>query len=231
MSLISVIMSVHNGHDCVDVAIESILNQSYDNFEFLIMDDCSEDNTDKILYKYQNLDNRIKVFQNNKKLGLTKSLNILATKSTGKFIARQDADDISFKNRLEIQYNLLKNSKNDACSTRAITIQKSKKIPGISFYLPFKLLIKIKNPVIHGSLMIHRQIFKDLGFYDEDFYYSQDYKLIKDLIVNKYKFKMINKVLYKLNTKNNISTNYAKEQKYYSDCVRKNKKPEIKNSF
>jgi len=231
MSLISVIMSVHNGHDCVDVAIESILNQSYDNFEFLIMDDCSEDNTDKILYKYQNLDNRIKVFQNNKKLGLTKSLNILATKSNGKFIARQDADDISFKNRLEIQYNLLKNSKNDACSTRAITIQKSKKIPGISFYLPFKLLIKIKNPVIHGSLMIHRQIFKDLGFYDEDFYYSQDYKLIKDLIVNKYKFKMINKVLYKLNTKNNISTNYAKEQKYYSDCVRKNKKPEIKNSF
>jgi len=167
-------MSVHNGHDCVDVAIESILNQSYDNFEFLIMDDCSEDNTDKILYKYQNLDNRIKVFQNNKKLGLTKSLNILATKSNGKFIARQDADDISFKNRLEIQYNLLKNSKNDACSTRAITIQKSKKIPGISFYLPFKLLIKIKNPVIHGSLMIHRQIFKDLGFYDEDFYYSQD---------------------------------------------------------
>jgi len=42
---------------------------------------------------------------------------------------------------------------------------------------------------------------------------------------------MINKVLYKLNTKNNISTNYAKEQKYYSDCVKKNKKPEIKNSF
>ena len=224
-------MSVHNGYDCVDVAIESILNQSYDNFEFLIMDDCSEDNTDKILYKYQNLDNRIKVFQNNKKLGLTKSLNILATKSNGKFIARQDADDISFKNRLEIQYNLLKNSKNDACSTRAITIQKSKKIPGISFYLPFKLLIKIKNPVIHGSLMIHRQIFKDLGFYDEDFYYSQDYKLIKDLIVNKYKFKKINKVLYKLNTKNNITSNNAKEQKYYSDCVKKNKKPVIKNSF
>lgn len=231
MSLISVIMSVHNGYHCVDAAIESILNQSHDNFEFLIMDDCSEDNTNKILYKYQKRDNRIKVFQNNKKLGLTKSLNILATKSNGKFIARQDADDISFKNRLEIQYNLLKNSENDACSTRAITIQKPKKIPGISYYLPFKLHIKIKNPVIHGSLMIKRQVFKDLGFYDEDFYYSQDYKLVKDLIINNYKIKTINKVLYKLNTTNNISTNNAKEQKYFSDCVKKNKKPELKSSF
>ena len=231
MSLISVIMSVHNGYDCVGVAIESILNQSYDNLEFLIMDDCSEDNTDKILYKYQNLDNRIQVFQNNKKLGLTKSLNILATKSKGQFIARQDADDISFNNRLETQYNFLINSKNNACSTRAITIQKPKKIPGISYYLPFKLLIKMKNPVIHGSLMINRQVFKDLGYYDEDFYYSQDYKLVKDLIINNYKIKMINKVLYKLNTTNNISTNNAKEQKYYSDCVKKNKKPELKNSF
>lgn len=231
MSLISVIMSVHNGHDYVDLAIESILNQSFDNFEFLIMDDCSEDNTDKILYKYQNLDKRIKVFQNNKKLGLTKSLNILAIRSSGKFIARQDADDISLKNRLEIQYNFLKNSKIDACSTRAVTIQKPKKIPGLSYYLPFRLLIKLKNPVIHGSLMINREVLKDLGFYDEDFYYSQDYKLVKDLMVNNYKIKMINKVLYKLNTTNNISTNNAIEQKYYSDCVKKNKKPKTKNSF
>ena len=231
MSLISVIMSVHNGHNLVDLAIESILNQSFDNFQFLIMDDCSEDNTNQILYKYQNLDNRIIIFKNNEKLGLTKSLNILASKSNSKFIARQDADDISFRNRLEIQYNFLKNSKYDACSTRAVTIQRPRKIPGISYYLPFKLHVKIKNPIIHGSLMINRKVFKDLGFYDDDFYYSQDYKLVKDLIVNNYKIKIINNVLYKLNTTNNISTNNAKEQKYYADCVKKNKKPEFKNSF
>lgn len=227
MNLISVIMSVNNGDDFVGESIESILNQSFKNFEFLIMDDCSEDSTAKILYKYQNLDKRIKVFQNSKKLGLTKSLNFLASQSIGKFIARQDADDISFKNRLNIQYNFLENSNYDACSTRALTLQKPKKIPGLSFYIPLKMIIKIKNPIIHGSLMINRQVFSDLGFYDENFYYSQDYKLVKDLIVSNYKIKMINKVLYKLNMTNNISTNNAKEQKYYANCVRKNKKPKF----
>ena len=60
----------------------------------------------------------------------------------------------------------------------------------------------------------------EIGKYDELFYYSQDYKLFSDLIQRKYKFKVINKPLYFLNTVNNISTNNKKEQEYYANCVK-----------
>ena len=64
-----------------------------------------------------------------------------------------------------------------------------------------------------------------IGNYDEKFKYSQDYKLMSDLIDAKYKIKIINKPLYKLNTINNISSINKTEQKYYSDCVRKKVEP------
>ena len=64
-----------------------------------------------------------------------------------------------------------------------------------------------------------------LNNYDENFYYSQDYKLVTDLIKSGYKINILNKVLYKLNTVNNISSMNKEEQEYYADCVRKNKKP------
>ena len=68
-------------------------------------------------------------------------------------------------------------------------------------------------------------IFKKLGGYDENFYFSQDYKLMSDCIKGGYKLKIINEKLYHLNMENNISNKYKSEQKYYSDCVRKNINP------
>ena len=73
--------------------------------------------------------------------------------------------------------------------------------------------------------MLKRDVFKSVGFYDENFYYSQDFKLMKNLIENKYEVKIIKKVLYELNMENNISSSHKEEQKYYADCVRKNKNP------
>lgn len=226
---ISVIMSVHNGQYCLPTSIESILNQSYKDFEFLIMDDNSNDDTYELLKKYQKFDSRIKIFQNKINLGLTKSLNILLLNSQGKYVARQDADDISEINRLSIQYKTLENSNYQVCSTRAKIIQTSKKIPGLSFYIPIKVLIKYKNPIIHGTIMADKNILQTIGNYNEKFYFSQDYKLIYDLLENNIKIKQINKPLYHLNMNNNISTIFSEEQKYYADCVRKKVNPEIKN--
>ena len=93
--LISVIMSCFNNEESIQSSVESILNQSYHEFEFLIVDDCSEDNTFEILNYLKSKDERIKLFKNDKNIGLTKSLNFLISKSHGEYIARQDADDIS----------------------------------------------------------------------------------------------------------------------------------------
>ena len=90
---ISVIMSVYNGEKHIEDAIESILNQTFRNFEFIIVDDASFDNSLKIIQKYATLDNRIKVIRNLKNIGLTKSLNKTIKISNGDFIARQDVDD------------------------------------------------------------------------------------------------------------------------------------------
>ena len=101
----------------------------------------------------------------------------------------------------------------------------SKKIPGISHYLYKKLLIKYKNPFIHGTLAIKKNVIEKVGLYDEDFYYSQDYKLFNDLLLSGCKYKVINKELYELNMVNNISKNKMSEQSYYAYCVKNNKIP------
>ena len=104
-------MSVRNNESFVSKSIDSILNQTYRNFEFLIVDDFSDDNTYKIIKEYEKKDNRIKVFKNDENLGLTKSLNNLITVAKGKIIARQDGDDISLKQRFLKQVNYFQSSK------------------------------------------------------------------------------------------------------------------------
>tara|TARA_B100000131_G_scaffold319884_1_gene366683 strand:- start:1584 stop:2291 length:708 start_codon:yes stop_codon:yes gene_type:complete len=220
--LVSVLMSVRNDEGNISTAIESILKQTYKNFEFLIIDDFSDDSSFEIINGYQKQDKRIKVYRNTKKIGLTKSLNKLINYSQGEYIARQDSDDISRKNRIELQLKILEGNKLDACTTRAVRKNSSKKIPGKSFFIPKKISIKYKNPFIHGTLLISRKAIDELGHYDERFFYSQDYKLFSDLLKRGLKIKSINSVLYELNTCNNISTNFSTEQKYYADCVKKN---------
>ena len=131
-SLISVIMAVHNAESSVGDSIESILNQSYENFEFLILDDYSSDSTREVLHKYKSKDERVKIFCNSKNIGLTKSLNKLIKKSDTKFIARQDGDDVSLSNRLEIQLDYLNKHKIDACTSRAYVKSSYRKVPKFS---------------------------------------------------------------------------------------------------
>ena len=223
--LISVIMSVFNNEKDVNDAVESILNQTYNNFEFLIMDDASQDDTLSILKNLK--DKRIKLFHNEQNIGLTKSLNVLISKSKGHFIARQDADDLSLKTRFEDQINVLQNKNVKACTTRAKIKNSKKIIPKWSFYIPQNIAIKYKNPFIHGTLMIDKETLEKIGKYDERFKYAQDFKLFTDLINSNVKIKTLNKSLYVLNMQNNISTNKKNEQQYYADCVIRGSLPNL----
>jgi glycosyltransferase involved in cell wall biosynthesis len=219
--LISVIMSVYNDSKNIRNSIESILNQDFKNFEFLIMDDGSTDESYEIIDIYSK-DTRVKVFKNNENLGLTKSLNILLEACQGSFIARQDSDDLSLASRFTKQLQFINNKNLDFCGSRAIIKGSTKVTPNRSYYLPLKLTLKIKNPFIHGSLLIKKSIMKDVNNYDERFFYSQDFKLVKDIFNSGYSMKIIREPLYVLNLENNISTNYKDKQRYYADCVRKN---------
>ena len=218
---ISVLMSVYNDETRVSKSIESILNQTFQDFEFLILDDCSTDNTYEICNYYAKKNQKIKLMKNHQNLGLTKSLNLLISESNYELIARQDSDDESFKQRLEIQLKIMEKHNLDACTTLATIDELKGTRPFLSHLFPKKLIIKYKNPFIHGSLLIKKRVLKNVGMYDEKFKFAQDYKLMFDLIRLNHKLKIINQPLYKLNTKDNISTRNIKEQNYYANCVKK----------
>ena len=218
-------MSAFNCENTVEKSINSILSQTYENFEFLISDDDSSDNTSEIIKKMQKNYSRIIFYPNNKNIGLTKSLNKLLSLSSGNFIARQDADDLSLENRFDLQLAFIEKYNLDGCTTLATSLQSNKVIHKYKNLLPPKLVIKFKNPFIHGSLILKNEILKSIGGYDERFLYAQDYKLMNDILKKKYKVKIMKKKLYILNTRNNISSNFRNEQEYFANCVRKDLNP------
>ena len=224
-NLVSVVLPVYNSEETIEKSLESILNQTYNNIEILLIDDGSTDNSLEICERYEDNYSNVRLFKNYKNVGLTKSLNILINESKGEYICRQDADDVSLPTRIQTQITTVISENLDACTTRAKVLNKNRVIPNISFYLPLNLIIKFKNPFIHGSLFLKKDVLNKVGNYNEKFRFAQDYKLMNDLIKDGYKCKIIKEPLYLLNMENNISTTYSKEQKYFANCVRKNIEP------
>src|SRR3989338_10709157 len=130
---ISVIMSVYNGMPYLPEAVKSILNQTYKNFEFIIIDDASTDQSTKYLRFLK--DKRIKLIKNSKNLGLAASLNKALKFAKGEYIARMDADDISLPKRFEKQVKFFKKHPSvDICGTWVNLIDDVGKIIGEKKY-------------------------------------------------------------------------------------------------
>lgn len=210
--LISVIMSVYNCEKYVLVAIESILNQSYSNFEFVIINDGSTDSSIEIIKKYQHKDSRI-VLIDQKNIGLTKSLNKGIKIAKGDYIARMDADDISLSDRFMNFINYYKKNQNVMIyTTPAITIDSFGnsiiQIPGYFRRNGFNVrMLDYTNSLIHGTLIINSDLLKKHQ-YDESYRVSQDFNLYHRLIFNGYKINYDNcNVSYLLRIHNNQLTN------------------------
>lgn len=167
--LISVILPVFNGAETLSESIESILYQTYTNFELIIINDGSQDSSLEIIQKYK--DSRIKLI-NQKNLGLARTLNIGILSSKGELIARQDQDDISEIYRFELQVaQFLKNQNLILLGTSGVKIDsngktiKPFKLPSKSGDLKF--LLNFYNPFIHSSIMIKREPLFLSGLYSE----------------------------------------------------------------
>ena len=226
-NLISIVMSVFNGEQFLRTSVESMLNQTYINFEFIIVNDGSVDNTFNILKKYAKKDLRIKIINNDKNIGLTKSLNKGLKIAKGKFIARMDADDISLPERLEKQLSFMEiHSEIGAVGCWYYLIDKYNKIikecrPPRKYSKIKKALIKkaIINsvPLIHPGLMIRKDALEKINFYDENFIYAQDRDLLFR-ILKYYKIAVVPEILFKLRISDkSISAKNEIEQKKY--CI------------
>lgn len=175
---ISVVMSVYNAEAFLREAVDSILNQSFRDFEFIIIDDGSTDGSLKILKSYN--DPRI-ILSSQKNKGLVMSLNEGVEKSSGKYIARQDADDISTKNRLALQYDLAE--KNEAVLVGSSFEVIGSKGSYISMQATqindrsLKRALYVRNPFAHGSTMFLRDSFMAVGGYSSKVGPAEDYDL------------------------------------------------------
>jgi len=175
---VTVIMSVWNGEKYLQEAIDSILVQTFKDFEFLIINDGSTDKTGEILESYN--DPRIKIINNEKNIGLTKSLNRGLKIAKGNYIARQDADDISMPERLEKETEFLKQNINvGLVGTDYLFINKKGKVVHIVKCLNGSRELKEKllegNQFGHGSVMLRRECIDKVGTYREEFKFAQDY--------------------------------------------------------
>ena len=179
---VSVLMSVYNGADFLDESIESILKQTFNDFEFIIIDDGSTDESYEIIQSYANKNRQIVVIQNKNRIHLTKSLNNGLKIAKGKYIARQDADDISLPERLQTQITYMENNEDIGILGTSVELidVKSKNIRTIkgqsnTNFLKWHLLLS--NPLIHSSVMLRSELITSNGGYDNTFIKSQDYAL------------------------------------------------------
>lgn len=178
---ISVILPVYNGSKYIEESISSILEQSIENFELIILNDGSTDDSLQKCELFKKRDSRIKVI-NQSNIGLTKTLNKGIKLSTGTYLARQDADDISRKDRFENQLSWIKEKNSRVlCGTNTTIIDKDgkeKKNKIISF--KHKNIIEkfeYTNCIAHSSALFLKSAAEEVGNYDENLTYSQDYDL------------------------------------------------------
>jgi len=175
-------MAVYNGEKYLKEAIESILNQTFRDFEFIIVDDGSTDRTPEILKEYVRKDERIKIITNPQNIGLTKSLNRAIKLAKGEYIARMDADDIAAPKRLEKQIEFMKrNPEFGLVGTAYYEMNSKGNIVGEKYFPASdeeirKNLIKY-NPFFHSSVVIRKKVFDKVGLYNENIPKAQDYDL------------------------------------------------------
>tara|TARA_A100001015_G_scaffold230112_1_gene260286 strand:- start:149 stop:1045 length:897 start_codon:yes stop_codon:yes gene_type:complete len=207
--LVTVLMAVYNGGPFLKSALESILKQTYSDFDFLIIDDASNDNTVQIINSYK--DQRIKLISLNKNIGQTAALNYGLEQISTKWVARMYADDYSDPRRIEEQIKVINNDTSICCvgtnawifhanpNKTADYIKKPANDDEIKNYLLHG------HPIIHASILIRLDILKKIGQFNEEYKIAADLDLYDRLLSSSRKFINIQKPLYGIRRHTNQS--------------------------
>jgi glycosyltransferase involved in cell wall biosynthesis len=238
MPLISVIMPVYNAEKFLKEAIDSILNQTITDFEFIILNDGSIDSSWDIISSYT--DPRIKLMHDVVNLGYCARLNEGLRAASGKYIARMDSDDISLPTRFAKQLNFLESNSNfGLCSTNAIVIDENNLVINDRMFFkdnsPIEWQLIWTNPIIHPSVMLRRSFLEnnDLIF-NAELFPAEDYDLwcrmasfskihrLDDLL---FKYRVLNGSAYHSNFQKAIDKSIQIEQSYLQTYMLNNNLP------
>lgn len=177
----SVVMPVYNAEEYLSEAIESVLSQSYIDFEFIIINDCSSDSSPEIIRQFEEKDNRIRVIHNDTNLKITRSLNKGIEEANGEYIIRMDADDICEKQRFDVQIKFMdQHPQFGVCGSQA-KILGTDKYFFKTFYQKddeIRASLLIGTGIIHPTTIIRKSVLDKLEIkYNPEFDYSDDIDL------------------------------------------------------
>lgn len=230
---ISVIMSVYNGEAYLEEAIESVIKQTFKNWELIIINDCSTDSTGEILARFASKDERVKVYPNEVNLRLPTSLNKAISLSCGKYIARMDADDICLPDRLEKQYKFMEENSDVALSScRFMTVKNgvyaSGGAGGRCDNKALRAMLLVSNPILHPGIIAKAKVMKSFN-YDTTLTCTEDLELWTRMAMKNQKIEILPECLliYRLHDKQITSTTLERQhtevlkiqRKYYAELV------------
>ena len=183
MPLVSVVIPVYNGERYVAAAIESVLAQTYSNFELIVVDDCSQDASLEVIHQYMYQDHRINVIKNAKNLGVAETRNIGIRASKGKYIALLDCDDLWKREKLTRQVSLLEESKTQISYCSYGFINEGGKEIKAPFIVPettdFEKMLW-KSVISCSTALIDSRLLQQHMFQSD--FYHEDYVLWMDLM-------------------------------------------------
>lgn len=185
MPMLSVVMPVFNGSVYLVDAISSILEQTYRDFEFVIINDGSTDNSLDIINEFSGKDSRIRVIDQ-ENCGLPSALNRAIKESEGSLIARMDADDVSVPDRFEKQLALMNRNDFALVGAGICRINQAGSSDGVRLFptehSKIATVLPMRNCICHPSVIFRRDLFLEVGGYDVNYRNSQDYDLWLRLI-------------------------------------------------
>ncbi len=180
--LVSVVMPAYNAEKYIECAIESIVNQTYENFEFIIIDDCSQDSTPAIIKRFSDSDARIKGYRNEENLHIARSLNKGIGHSNGKYVARMDADDWAYPDRLEKQVQFMEQNPDVViCGGRMEICDEELNVSSQRVYQlkdeEIRRRLYYHSPFSHPLIMMRKDALVHAGLYNVNLTDAEDYEL------------------------------------------------------
>ena len=207
---IDIIMGVYNCAETLRESIDSILNQTYTNWHFIICDDCSADSTYDILEEYKSAyPEKFTILKNEQNMGLNFTLNKCLKEADGEFIARQDGDDISLPNRFQRELDILQSNDKYALVSCDMTTFDDKGDFGVITHPsePTANDFRFGSPFCHASVLIRKKVMDEVGGYDvaDHLLRVEDYHLWFKVYAKGYVGYNINEPFYKMRDDRNAT--------------------------
>lgn len=224
---VTILLPAYNAALYLRDSLDSIMRQAFKDFDVLLIDDGSMDDTSKIAIEYSNIDRRIKYYKNKKNIGLIKTLNKGLSLAKGEYIVRMDADDIMFDDRLYKQVKYM--DSNPECFVCGGQMEYIGGLTGMAPILPQKYedllyLSLINCPLYHPTTIIRNSAIKQFGLkYNDSYKHAEDYKFWSDIIFSHPNSiaNIKDVVLFYRISNNQITAKYSDEQDLISKIVRR----------